>query len=114
MPRPFEDLAKAQLMKAIRKTFPDPTPLIGEAWFQYHADGDPAEMVFSGVKKLAKATGISDEKVARLLLRHLAADKIGAEVRLTGTLRIHLNRKGKGARAPQAAASAAGKESPGK
>lgn len=93
MARTFEELAKAQLVKAIKKTFPDPTPLIGEKWFKYHPEGQPADMEFTGTARLAKATGAPAKKVANNLIRNLELDKLGCEAQVAKNYDILLRRK---------------------
>jgi len=92
MPRTFEELAKAQFVRAIKKVFPDPTPLIGDKWFRCHPDGKPADLEFAGVMKLAKATGSSPQKIAAMIVKYLALDKLRAEAHVTKGYRILLRR----------------------
>ncbi len=92
MARTFDERTKAQLVKAIRKVFPDPTPLIGDKWFRPHPKGKPADMEFTGVSRLAKATGVPIRKVAQQILKNVSLDKIPATARIARDYRLLFDR----------------------
>ena len=94
MARTFEELAKAQLIKAIKKVFPDPTPLIGDKWFKCHADGKPADMEFIGMAKLSKATGSGAKKIAAGIVRNMDLDKLGCDAVVAKNHSILLRKRG--------------------
>ena len=77
-----EQVLRQQFTAAIRKSF-NPCPLIGEKWFNFHANGKPADLEFTGAGKLAKATCKRPEQVARTIVKNLALGKVAAEVEVT-------------------------------
>ena len=91
----FEDIAKEQLVKAIRKALPKPTPLIGEKWFRFHPNGQPADLEFTGIGKLAKATGLPIDRIAKKVIRNLSAQTLESEIELTEDFRILVRRNDK-------------------
>ncbi len=97
----LEKSIKNGFIVAIRKTFPKPTPLIGDGWFLCPPNGRPADFQFIGVSKLAKATAIPVNRVAQMLVKNLDLGDFPATVEVSKDGRINLNYK------PRPAAAAA-------
>ena len=75
---------RERFILAIKKTFPHPTPLIGEKWFVH--DPPPASKVhflFAGIAKLAKATGIPYKKIEQHILVNLDLRPLEVEALIT-------------------------------
>lgn len=92
MAKKFEDIAKQQFVKAIQNALPKPTPLIGGKWFRYHPDGKPAHLEFTGIRKLAKATSIPIDRVAKQIFAKLSAEALKSELELTEDYMILVRR----------------------
>lgn len=88
----FEDIAKEQFVKAIQNALPKPTPLIGVKWFRFHPDGKPADLEFTGIRKLAKATSIPIDRVAKQVVRRLSAQALDSQIELTDDHMILVHR----------------------
>ena len=87
----LEQSIKDRFIDAIRKTFPHPTPLIGERWFVFSPNGKPADFQFIGVSKLAKATAMPAKRIAQMLIKNLDLGTIPAMVEMTVDNRINLH-----------------------
>lgn len=87
----LEQSIKDRFIDAIRKTFPHPTPLIGERWFVFSPNGKPADFQFMGVNKLAKATAMAPKRIAQMLIKNLDLGAIPALVEMTVDNRINLH-----------------------
>lgn len=81
---------KERFVDAIKKTFPAPTPLIGDRWFVFYPKGRPADYQFIGVGKLAKATGLPPERIAKLIVKHLDLHDLNARVEIDEGCRINV------------------------
>ncbi|HUT59050.1 MAG TPA: hypothetical protein VNA25_14470 [Phycisphaerae bacterium] len=81
---------KERFIESIRKTFPTPTPLIGDRWFVFCPDGRPADCQFVGVGRLAKATGLPPDRVAKLLVKNLSLRGLGARVEIDEERKINV------------------------
>jgi arginyl-tRNA synthetase len=90
----FEAVARQQFVRAIKKVFPTQTPLIGDKWFRFHAGGQRGDLEFTGVAKLAKATGSSAQRIASQIARHLSQKALGGRVETTTDHRILVHRGG--------------------
>jgi arginyl-tRNA synthetase len=82
---------KDRFVEAIKKTFPDPTPLIGEKWFVFPPKRSPADFQFVGVAKLSKATGLPPERVARWIVKHIPPGEPDLEIEITEDKKIVAN-----------------------
>jgi len=79
----FEDIAKEHFVKAIKNALPKPTPLIGSKWFRFHPNGEPADLEFTGIRKLAKASGVAIGRVAKQVVGNLSAETLNCQIELT-------------------------------
>jgi len=93
--RKFEDIAKNQFVKAIKSALPKPTPLIGEKWFRFHPKGEPADLEFTGIPKLAKASGLPVDKVAKKVVGKLSEETLNSQIELTEDHTILVRRNDK-------------------
>jgi hypothetical protein len=59
-----------------------------------YPNGRPADFRFHGIRKLAKATGRSADKVLHIMMRAVSLDGLNVETEVKGTL-IDINRKSK-------------------
>ena len=107
MSKRFDKLAKDHFVWAIKKVFPNPTPLIGDKWFHFRDKGQPADLEFTGIPKLAKATGIPVKRVGQLILKTLSEKVLDAELEMTDEHHVIVRRnKAKPKPKPEAEESA--------
>ena len=92
----IEELLKDRFVKSIRKSY-HPCPLIGDKWFVFREGGaaqaskeTPPDFQFLGVRKLAKATGIPAQRVAKFIARNLELAGLDVRVRIEEEWKIHL------------------------
>jgi arginyl-tRNA synthetase len=83
-----EELSK-RFAKAINDAIKPPI-LIGAKWLQACPSGQPADFQFTGVPKIAKATGRPKERIAPMLLKRMDLSdlRLRAEVTPTGLINI--------------------------
>ena len=98
----WRDEIKARFVEAIKRAYPDPTPLIGPKWFFFPSPGvsradaartganRPPDFQFLGARKLAKATGIPLRKVVGHLLDKLAFRRVDARVEVVDDWKINV------------------------
>ena len=91
----FEDIAKEHFVKAIKNALPKPTPLIGGKWFRFHPDGEPADLEFTGIRKLAKASGVVIDRIAKQIVGNLSAETLNSQIELTEDYTILVRRNDK-------------------
>jgi arginyl-tRNA synthetase len=80
---------KNRFIRAIEKSF-RPCPLIGDKWFHFYPDGDPADMQFVGCKKLSKAMGKDPKLIAQIIVKNLYLRDLNAAVEITHDAMINL------------------------
>lgn len=95
----FEDTAKEHFVKAIQNALPKPTPLIGGKWFRFHPNGEPVDLEFTGLPKLAKASGLPIDRVAKQVVRRLSAETLNCHIELTDDYMILVRKNKKKAEA---------------
>jgi len=94
----IEQVLTDRFTRAIKRAL-KPCPLIGPKWFHYHPEGKPADFVFTGVGKLAKATGQRRRRVADLIMRNLNLQGAGFHVKdvkvsRSGRISVFINKPG--------------------
>jgi len=92
----IEQVLTDRFTRAIKRAL-KPCPLIGPKWFHYYPGGKPADFVFSGVGKLAKATGQKPRRITDLIMRNLNFQGVGFTVRdvkvsRSGRISVFINR----------------------
>jgi arginyl-tRNA synthetase len=80
---------KNRFIRAIQKSF-RPCPLIGDKWFHFHPDGDPAHMQFVGCGKLSKAMGKNPKLIAQIIVKNMYLRDLKAGVEITHDAKINL------------------------
>ncbi len=85
----MQDELKERFVQAIRKSF-QPCPLIGEKWFCFHPDGEPADLQFVGCDKLAKAMGMNRKTIAQTIVKNLYLRELKASIEITSDDRINI------------------------
>ena len=100
MPKDMSEMLTERFKQAVTQSF-EPCPLIGPKWFRYCETAIPPYFQFTGVTKLAKATGINCAMVAKRIVEHLDVSDLDAEVGVSDEFNINVRLGGKAEASPQ-------------
>ena len=86
----LEQKLNKRFRQAIKKSL-SKCPLIGDNWFRYNQDAEPALFQFFGVSKLSKATGLNNASILKRIMTHLDVEDLDCEVEILddGEIRVH-------------------------
>ena len=98
MARDISEMLTERFKQAVAKSF-EPCPLIGPKWFRYCETAVPPYFQFTGVTKLAKATGIKRTMVSQRIVEHLDVSDLDVVVSVSEEFNINV-RVGEQGKAP--------------
>lgn len=94
MPSDLKQQITDRFVEAIRAAL-KPCPLIGPKWLQEFPNGKPADFRFIGVRKLARAAGLSPKKTSLMLMQTVSLEELGVDSKVVHDFLIDINHKDK-------------------